>query len=136
MKAPARARGFTLVEVLVALVILGLALGVLLRAFSLGLRNADAARAWTEATLYAESKLAEIEAGEGLSPGVQSGRFDERFRWRAQVQPYTRAEANEESGARLNETLKAYEVIVTVIWGDSDESKSISLTTLRLAPDE
>jgi len=69
------ARGFTLLEVLIALAILALALPILL-----GLRNFDLdlyARAGdiTAATMLAQEKLMETEVGPSLPTGETSGDF-------------------------------------------------------------
>ncbi len=129
--APGQARGFTLIEVLVAFVILAVALGVLLQVFSTGLRNARVAEAYTTATLYAESMLAAVGIEEPLAAGETSGEFDDRFRWRLDVQPYEISDGDDEAAAG-----RAFEVVVTVSWGDEDDPRDVTLTTLRLAPAE
>ena len=52
-------RGFSLVEMLVAMVILSLSLGVLYQAAAGAIRNARVSGEYTEAVILAESKLAE-----------------------------------------------------------------------------
>lgn len=56
-------RGFTLLEVLVALVIVGTALGASLRAIGSLTRNSDDLRAATMATWSAENRLSQIRLG-------------------------------------------------------------------------
>ena len=64
MKATAmRARGFTLLEVLVALVIVGTALGAGLRAVGSLTANSDGLRAAMMATWSAENRLVQIRLG-------------------------------------------------------------------------
>src|SRR5215813_11081643 len=68
-------RGFTLLEVLIALGILALALPILL-----GLRNFDLdlharAKELTTATMLAQEKLTETELGTALSIGETNGEF-------------------------------------------------------------
>ena len=53
MPAKNRSRGFTLIEVLVALAVLALALGVLFQIFSTGLNSSRVAEAYAKATLLA-----------------------------------------------------------------------------------
>ena len=53
-----RSRGYTLVEVLVAFVIMAMALTVLLRIFSGGVRNVALSSDYAKAVLIAESRLA------------------------------------------------------------------------------
>lgn len=61
--APKRRRGFSLLEVILALAILAGAIAVLGEVSSMGMRNARLAKDLTYAQLLCESKLAEIVAG-------------------------------------------------------------------------
>lgn len=58
-----RGRGFSLLEIILSLTILGGAMAVLGEAVRSGMHNARIARDLTDAQLYCESKLSEIEAG-------------------------------------------------------------------------
>lgn len=122
--------GFTLIEVLVALAIVVVALGSLLEIFATSLVGVRRAEAYTEAVLLAESKLAGMGIETPLEEGQRRGRFDDRFRWRTTVRPFThRPDASQTAGS-----FGAYEVDVTVLWGTPVEDRSVSLTTVRLVP--
>lgn len=125
-----KSRGFTLLEVLVAFSILALSLGVLFQIFSSGLRNLRVAEAYTTATALAESKLAAIGVEEPFVEGKENGRFDDGFRWRVEVRRYE----PEDLPTTAISAVQPYEVVVTVSWGERGEERSVSLTTLRLAP--
>ncbi len=127
------ASGFTLIEVLVALTILALSLGVFLNIFSTGLKGTRLSEAYSMATMLAESKLATIGVEEPLEEGESSGRFDDRFAWMVDVRPHESMEDEEEGSVRRRGALEAFDVVVTVSWDDRNDAKSISLTTLRLA---
>ncbi len=131
MPGSGQTRGFTLIEVVVAFVILALSLGVLLNVFSTGLRTARTSEAYTMATLLAQSKLAAVGVEAPLVEGETAGQFDERFRWSIDVR---RDEELSPPGEDL--PVRAYDVVVTVSWGEADGERSVSLTTLRLAPRE
>jgi general secretion pathway protein I len=60
MRSPARQHGFTLLEVLVALVIVGTALGASLRAVGSLTQNSDGLRASMMATWSAENRLVQL----------------------------------------------------------------------------
>lgn len=64
-----RARGFTLVEVLVALAILAIALAAAMRAASVATEGAQETRLRTLATWVAQNRIAELTAAR-LFPGV------------------------------------------------------------------
>ncbi|MBN1960897.1 MAG: prepilin-type N-terminal cleavage/methylation domain-containing protein [Deltaproteobacteria bacterium] len=87
-------RGFTLLEVVIALAILGLGLGVLLHAQATSLAAAGRVRGLTIATLLARSKMIDIEQDlldEGFTLGTveKEGDFKEEghpdFKWKYQI---------------------------------------------------
>lgn len=117
---------------LVAFSILALSLGALLQVFSTGLRSAALSQEYSWATLLAESKLAAMSVSEPLQVGEQSGELDEGFHWRASIEPVQPGEAAPSDVARLG----LYEVTVEVFWTHALRERSVTLTTLRLAPQE
>ena len=68
MRPPGRARGFTLLEVLVALVIVGTALGASLRAVGSLTANSAGLRSGMMATWSAENRLVQIRLGREFPP--------------------------------------------------------------------
>ena len=124
------AAGFTLVEILVALAIVGLTLAALFEVFSNGLRGTGSAERHTVATLLAKSKLAEIGVIVPLEEGEESGEYDSGFSWRYVISPH-QAAAPEAHEGRANNALL---VTVEVAWDAGRAEKRVSLTTLRLAP--
>ncbi|HRF63385.1 MAG TPA: type II secretion system protein [Candidatus Competibacter sp.] len=126
-----RQEGFSLLEVLVAFVILSISLGVLLQVFATGLRNAGTADDYTQATLYAESILVAIGRETPLSEGQHSGPINDRFSWRSTVAPYTDDMPDPEKTH-----VRAYRVEVEVFWDGLAQTRSVILETLRLTPVE
>jgi general secretion pathway protein I len=83
-------RGFSLLEVLVAFVILSLVATALFRLFSGALGNASAADDYSRAVLVAESALATAAATQPLREATQSGSADDgRIAWTTRVAPYS-----------------------------------------------
>ena len=123
-----RQTGYTLIEVLVAFMILTLALTVLLRIFSGGLRNVSVSSDYATATLIAESRLAAAGIDIPLTPGETSGTEGERFEWTVNVQDYL-PWPGYRSAAR---GVDAYRVTVTVEWPNGDNTRSVGLSTVRL----
>jgi general secretion pathway protein I len=114
-----REAGFTLIEALVALAILGVALAAVLRAYGAGFRSAERAGMQTHALLLAESRLAEAAAtmtGPGERRGAAGG-----YSWRVIAAPFP-VEGVEQPLLRLEARVAA---------PDGAEAR---LVTLRLRP--
>ncbi|UTW12181.1 type IV pilus modification PilV family protein [Marinobacterium rhizophilum] len=124
-----RQHGFTLLEVLVAFVILALSLGVILQIFSLTMRTTDSASARQQALLLAESRLAELSALNELRPGPDGGRIDERFDWTSRIERFEFPDQD----LALDTLQVPYKIDVTVHW---DGNQQLSLTTLRLVVEQ
>jgi type II secretion system protein I len=83
-------RGFTLLEVVIAAGILGIALVVIIRGYALALRGMERASAGSYAFMLAENLLAEYELDNDFSPGEDSGEFEDEaagFLWKRSVSP-------------------------------------------------
>jgi len=70
-------RGFTLIEVLVALVVAVAALSLLSQGFMTGARASSTSQNATRAALYAQRVLTDFETGELPVSSTQSGTFDD-----------------------------------------------------------
>jgi general secretion pathway protein I len=123
-----RQSGYTLIEVLVAFMILALALAVLMRIFSGGLRNVSVSSDYATATLIAESRLAATGIDVPLAPGEISGTEGERFEWTVSVQDYEPWPGYRSAAKGVG----ACRVTVTVEWPHGDNTRSVGLSTVRL----
>lgn len=124
--------GFSLLEVLVAFVILALTMTVMMRIFSGGLRNVGLADDYSRAVLLAESRLAEL----GVQPleGEASGEFDRQFRWHSMVRPWVDEGGEPGMGAQPL-PVRLMEIEVRVAWGEGGgKAREIGLSTLQLIP--
>jgi general secretion pathway protein I len=123
-----RQRGMTLLEVLVAFVVLSLTLSVIMQIFSGGIRNAHMADGYSRAVFLAESKLASVGADVPLTIGETSGQASSDMRWRVQVTPAedaARADRMQMRALLLN-------VVVEVEWAEDGKARRIALATMRL----
>ncbi len=125
-------RGFTLLEVVVAIAVLGLFLGAGLELLALGLRSARSSADVTQAVLLARRTLDEVSLE--LKPGVVQGKAAGDVRWTAEVIPQTVGVAPSEEDEDLPARL--YQVKVKVAWPTGAREKVVELTTLRVAFDE
>ncbi len=79
-------RGFTLLEVMLAFVLLATAMGLLIGMLSGGLRQVRQAQGETEASLYAQSFLDQLGVLEPLAPGAREGSFgQDRYHYRLDI---------------------------------------------------
>jgi general secretion pathway protein I len=131
----ARARGFTLLEILVAFVVIGVLGGAMLQLFQGSLRNVALSAEYTEAALLARSKLAEFEARGTLRAGVEEGEAGQGYRWRAELVPYF-PERDVESAqeAQPESPLEALRLTLTMSWGDDAETRDYVVETVLLTP--
>lgn len=124
-----RPRGFTLVEILVALVMLGVVGGALLELFQGSLRNVALSADYTRAALLARSMLAQLEARERFIAAEEQGRFDERFVWRLRAVKYFERDGNPPPKAAFEPVM----VVLTVAWHDGDRERRYDVTSLFLS---
>lgn len=80
--------GFSLLEVTVALAILGVSMVVILGTFSNTLSGGDRLAGRAIAISHAQSMLARIGTEWPLAAGDSSGFLGEGFRWQANIRPY------------------------------------------------
>jgi general secretion pathway protein I len=129
-----RARGFTLLEVLVTFTIVALVLATALQIFSDGLRSTTLSERHVTATIMANAKLAEIDAQQPPLLGRLEGVTVDGFRWRTDVEEYA------EPGAEdlINSPVILYRLDVIVGWGPVGRERLVQLATLRVgaAPEE
>ena len=124
-REPATNRGFTLLEILVALVIFALSFGVLAQIMQTGLRQSAGAQSLASATLLARSELARVGIEVPLQVGRAEGETEDGMRWQTEIEVV--------EGPDEDQSLALYQVQVTVAWGAS-LAEQLSLTTLRTGP--
>jgi general secretion pathway protein I len=134
----ARARGFSLLEVVAATLLLAIAFAALLKVAggSIALtRNADD---HSQAALWARSLLDTVDITTPLRPGSSEGRFDDHYRWRLVVTPWNPPAVAglapvpgqaPETGAPPMRMMK---LDLDVYWGARLHERSAHFSTLRL----
>ena len=132
-----REAGFTLIEVVVALALLGLVLAVLTGAVRTGLASASRAAGIAPPLTLAEAKLAAVGITTPLEPGDTSGIEPSGIAWRVAVEEYRDDDFAAPSFAGPSSDApavpKLYRVHVTVTWQQGGAPRNLSLDSLRLA---
>jgi general secretion pathway protein I len=109
--------GFTLLEVMVALVIAALASIMLYQSGFSGAAESLTAAHYQEAVVRAQSRLASIGVLTALRPAQQSGDDGGGFHWRLTI-----------AADKSNGKLTLYDVVVTEVFGD----RQVVLATKRI----
>lgn len=123
-------RGMTLMEVLVAFIVLSLTMAVILRIFSGGMRNSRLTDSYSRAVFLAQSRLAAVGVETPLAPGEENGRVGTNLQWRVSI---ARAEDGGEAD-RLLMPVRQYLVRAQVMWQEDGREKQIELSSVRLGP--
>jgi general secretion pathway protein I len=127
-------RGFTLIEVMVALAIALIALEVLFGGVSGSLRTAHDTAAWERAISRAESHLA-ATTDPARVLGLREGDDGDGYRWRTQISLLGSAPAP--PGGRVGQWSHGtglYGISVTVFWRDGRAERHFVLNGAELGP--
>lgn len=111
-------KGFTLIEVIVALALLGLVVSALIELFSSNLRTSRKTTDYTQAIILAQAEM-EKAYSSNSEPGSEKESFD-RYTVIREIKLLE----------ELSEQLKTYEIRITVLWDNSRyELRSLKLQT-------
>jgi len=126
-------RGFTLLEVIIAFVIMALIIGATFDTFSTGFRQAAITDQYAGAVIRAEARLALIGQTEPLDIGVRTGQIDQHYSWRTEITPVVRENPETQEPVAQDEgLLRLYSVVVSVFWQESGNTRDVTLRSLRL----
>ncbi len=131
-----RQEGFSLIETLVALALLGLVSGTVYSSYTASMLGSEESARTALATRFAKSKLEEISVIGLLDTSKHQGTTRDGFRWRIEVNPIEDQDsptANARPQLRGRRTAaQAALVTVTVSWQGRKADRSVELTTVRL----
>ncbi len=132
------ARGFTLLEVAIALAILGVGVVTVLELFSAGLRMETGASVRSRAVVYARGLLDQTMALPEVRAGSDRGRFDDTYHWEVVVREapeYTDDKDKDKHDLAIKNDFTMYEIAVSVLWSQAANREGVyTIRTLRLAP--
>lgn len=125
-------RGFTLVEIVVAFVLLALVLSTGFEIFSAGLKRAGELDDYSQAIVLAQSKLAAAGMEEPLAEGaVQGETEDRRFHWTMAITPTAEGFPPPDQPQPGPGTYMLFRVEVRVDWRGADQrERNYTLATL------
>lgn len=123
------ARGFSLLEVIAAIMLLAITFAALMEVAGGSIRLSQKASAYTQAALWARSKLDSSFVLEPVQAGVTQGSFDNRYHWRMQVTPWA-VPGNVPPSTQY--AFHMYKVDLDVIWGSAPFEHTARFSTLRI----
>ena len=131
-----RTAGFTLMEVLVASVLIATAFVAVVSLMSQSLRNLDRMKPHERAMAHAREKMNEELLREQLAPEHSIGRWDDGYDWRVDIAPQpsmARASANQPVQGAQQQGPMLFAVRVQVGWGDAQSRRSYEVATTQWA---
>ena len=120
--------GFTLLEVVVAMTIVGIGVVTLLEIFSTGLRLGSRSSATTEAMTYGRQAMDEILLRRKIEEGAPQGSLNKRARWKLGIEP-----VKEPSDTlSLSSAWELKEITLDMRVTDAGRDRPVELRTYRL----
>lgn len=124
-------KGFTLIEVLIASAILGLAFVAVVSVMSQSLRNISRVQVHEQVLLHAREQMTELLVQRPLVPGHFSGRWSDGYRWQADVIPEENPALT--SLSSNSSAYALYRIHLQISWGNEEHPSSYVLETTQLA---
>lgn len=119
--------GFTLLEVVVAMAIVGLGVVTLIEIFSLGLRLVAKSSERTTAMAYGRQVMDEVLISRGTKEGAEEGSFGGKHRWRLQVKP-----VQADTKLLSSSAWELKEFTLQMGYREGEREKQVEMRTLRL----
>lgn len=127
--SPAAAAGFTLIEVVIAFALLGLAMMLLLGALGNSARDMRRSADASTAAVHARSLLQDVGIGIALQPGTRQGELEDgRFRWTLTVRPDAQPLPPPLAG-----TYRMLHLDLAMQWDEGEPGQRLHIRSLRLA---
>jgi len=137
VNAASRQDGFTLIEVLVAVMVLAISLVVIMQLFSGGLKSNRISGDYLYGIFHAREKMEELLLTQEWAPAELSGDFEDGYRWTAFIEEVV-DEAADEVNARDNVApapklpVSTMMIRLNVIWNNGDREKHFEIITTAL----
>ncbi len=125
-------KGFTLLEVVISLILVGLVVGAIFDGFSISLRNISKMDVYNAALQFAQNKMNEYLLDDSVyTNGSDSGSWNDRFRWDATF------ETHEIDDIRVDKSRLSTRLLyikLTVYYKFFGKERKIKLFTIKLVP--
>lgn len=119
-----RSKGFSLLEVMVALAILGIAVVAIFQLFSINLRSTQKADDYTKAVFYARSMMDDTYSLVDPSDAAASEEYEKKYTVKREVSVQSESEKGD---------VRMYQITVTVTWPPSGNFTIKGLRTVNVS---
>lgn len=126
--------GFTLIEVLVAVAILGIGLTIIIELFSGALPLGRASEEYTRAVSYARMKMEEIAAKPMVEEGTDEGSFDDTYRWQVEVKKVDLLPV--ENKPDFKPPAQFFQIQIDVLWKSGSKERSTHIESYKTTKPE
>jgi general secretion pathway protein I len=126
-----RQGGFSLIELISAFAIMALAMGVFMEVTATSLRAAQRSSDFTQAALWAQSKLDSLGMGEPLREQSDSGRFDDKFDFVLDVRKLEAPPGDPTSTVVEQVPVDLFRVELAVRWDEGRHPREMKFVTMR-----
>lgn len=127
-----RARGFTLLELLLAFVVFALSFATVLEILSGSMRNTVRARHYSEAALTAQSLMDQVGLGIPLQAGFFSNGESGEYEWEVDIQNYV-GDGDTAHSVQLAELtgITLLQVDLAISWGEPPREQTRYFSTIK-----
>ena len=126
--------GFTLLETLVAVIVLSISIVSIMQLFSANLKALPASERHSKAVFHARAKMEEILLSDVVVVGINSGSFDDIFSWTVSIikeDPPVKEAESDTSDQKIDTAIfNLFRIDLKILWNNGDKKKSYVVSTL------
>ena len=128
-----KSEGFTLIETLVAMMIIAMSLSIIMGLFSAGLKSKQRSREYSKAVFYAQMKMESLLLSSNhLNTGVEDGSFGDGYSWEVKISEEHKEHLSGDDHVVSSKSLKQYRIVLTIKWASVKKGKTFVVQTIKL----
>lgn len=124
-RIPHSEKGFTLIEILVAIALLGIAITIVIQLFSANLRAVSASEDYVAAAIKAEIRMRELLDDDNLSENTSVETTDDGYRFDIAVTDSLKDRTE-------NLQVRLFQIDITIHWTKGKKNKALTLNSLKM----